>query len=144
MSLTDQRRIRPNRIPFGNAPRLMRFSRVLLPMPNVFMSWVLLIYAPNISLLALDNALLRADGAMPRTFELVVLFMLLLSFLVSSVADWLHAVIEYVVTQAIHTYTCVVCCVSFLPSRQSQNRRRLFLYIYTSRHCIISANIRQH
>ena len=80
---------------------------MLLPMPNVFMSWVLLTYAPNISLLALDNALLRADGAMPRTFELVVLFMLLLSFLVSSVADWLHAVIEYVVTQAIHTYTCV-------------------------------------
>ena len=76
-------------------------------MPNVFMSWVLLTYAPNISLLALDSAFLRADGAMPRAFELVVLFMLLLSFLVSNVADWLPAVIEYVVTQAIHTYTCV-------------------------------------
>ena len=75
-------------------------------MPNVFMSWVLLIYTPNISLLALDNALLRADGAMPRTFELVVLFMLLLSFLVSSVADWLHAVIEYAQYSLAHTLAC--------------------------------------
>ena len=64
-------------------------------MPNVCMSCVLLTYAPNSALLGLDSALLRADGAMPRAFELVVLFMLLLSFLVSNVADWLPAVIEY-------------------------------------------------
>ncbi len=86
MSLTDQRSIRPNRIPFGNAPRLMRPSRVLLPMPNVFMSCVLFTYAPSVAALFV---------------------MVYLSFLVSNVADWLPAVIEYVVTQRLSTHTRV-------------------------------------
>ncbi len=76
-------------------------------MPNVFMSCVLFTYAPSVAALFHDSAFLRADGAMSHACVSVVLFMLLLSFLVSNVADWLPTVIEYVVTQAIHTYTCV-------------------------------------
>lgn len=76
-------------------------------MPNVFMSCVLFTYAPSVAALFHDSAFLRADGAMSRACVSVVLFMLLLSFLVSNVADWLHAVIEYVVTQRLSTHTRV-------------------------------------
>ncbi len=55
-------------------------------MPNVFMSCVLFTYAPSVAALFV---------------------MVYLSFLVSNVADWLPAVIEYVVTQRLSTHTRV-------------------------------------
>lgn len=54
-------------------------------MPNVFMSCVLFTYAPSVA---------------------VLFVMVYLSFLVSNVADWLPAVIEYAQYSLAHTLAC--------------------------------------